>query len=262
MGSESMKEKWRLIELETKDAAMNMATDQAIAEQAALGNSPPTIRFYRWEKPAISLGAYQALSDINMEAIAHHKIELVRRMSGGRAVFHGTKDFTYSVVVPIRMYNYSITTAYRSICNSILVALKKLGIKGRLEHSNDVLVGEKKISGNAAKVLDSGWYLQHGTIHYEMDHRLMSEIFRNDLRLFEENATSVREQKDASQEELYQALREGFTADKECQVGMLTQKELLRAKELAFVKYRNPALPSGTFARQRGACSVLPGGQL
>ena len=254
--------RWRLINLETHDAASNMAIDQSISEQAALGNVPPTIRFYQWKKKTISLGAYQAITDINLEACRHHDVELVRRMTGGRAVFHGTADFTYCVVVPIKAFNYSITTAYRSVCNSILVALKKLGIKGRLEHSNDVLVDGKKISGSAAKALDSGWYLQHGPLHYELDSSLMAELFSHDFRDFEQKATSIVEHKNASQEEVYKALVEGFTVDKECAVGTLTSHELLRAKDLAFMKYRSVALPKGSLAKQRGACSILPGGQI
>ncbi|HIH04998.1 TPA: lipoate--protein ligase family protein [Candidatus Woesearchaeota archaeon] len=254
--------KWRLIELERHGAAMNMAIDQAIAEQAALGNAPPTMRFYQWESPSISLGAYQSLADINVEACARHAVALVRRMTGGRAVYHSTADFTYAVIVPIRMFNYSITTAYRSICNSILVALKKLGIRGQLEHSNDVVVDGKKISGNAAKVLDSGWYVQHGTIHYGIDHRLLGELFGSDRKLFEDKATGIREHSQASQEDVYKALREGFTADKEFVVGFLSPQESLRAHDLEFMKYRSVALPNGAVARQRGACSVLPGGRL
>src|SRR3989338_1537480 len=241
---------------------MNMAIDQAISESGASGQSPATIRFYQWEKPAVSLGAYQALSDVDLGVCRERGIEIVRRMTGGRAVYHGTADFTYCVVVPIKAFNYSITTAYRSICNSILVALKKLGIKGRLEHSNDVLVDGKKISGSAAKALDSGWYLQHGTLHYKLDSSLMAELFSHDLRDFEQKATSIVEHKNASQEEAYKALVEGFTVDKECAVGTLTSHELLRAKDLAFMKYRSVALPKGSLAKQRGACSILPGGQI
>jgi lipoate-protein ligase A len=247
---------WRLIELETHSGAMNMALDQAIYEKAAFEEGSPTIRFYQWEKPTISLGAYQSISDINLGAVKAHNIDMVRRMTGGRAVYHDVKDFTYSVVVPIRLFNYSISTAYRSICNSILIALKKVGIRAHLEHNNDVLVGDQKISGNAAKALDEGWYLQHGTIHYELNHKLLGELFKHDFKLFEDKSTSILEQKNISQEEFHKALREGFTADKDILISSITPQEMRRAKELVSVKYKHVNLPAGTFTRPRGPCSV------
>ena len=251
--------KWRLIGLEKHDAAMNMAIDQAISESGASGQSPATIRFYQWEKPAVSLGAYQALSDVDLGVCRERGIEIVRRMTGGRAVYHGTSDFTYCVVVPIKTFNYSITTAYRSVCNSILIALKKIGIKGRLEQSNDVMVDERKISGNAAKVIDSGWYLQHGAIHYELDRDLLSRLFHNDLKDLELKSTSILEHRKISKEDVYKALIEGFTSDKEVCAGPLTSSEILRAKDLAFMKYKNVTQPRGAYARPKGACSVLSG---
>ncbi len=250
---------FRLIELETYDGAMNMALDQAIYEKAAFEEGAPTIRFYQWGKPTISLGAYQSISDINLAAVKAHNIDMVRRLTGGRAVYHGTKDFTYSVVVPIKLFNYSISTAYRSICNSIVIALKKIGIKANIEHNNDVIVDGKKISGNAAKALDGGWYLQHGTIHFDIDHKLLGEIFKHDFKMFEDKSTSILEQKKVSKEELYKALREGFTADKEIVVSPITTQELRRAKELVAAKYRHINLPAGTFSRSRGPCSVTSG---
>ncbi len=250
---------FRLIELETFSGAMNMALDQAIYEKAALETGNPTIRFYQWEQPTISLGAYQSITDINLEAVKAHNIAMVRRLTGGRAVYHGQKDFTYSVVVPIKLFNYSIGAAYRGICNSILIALKKVGIKAHIEHNNDVLVGDRKISGNAAKALDQGWYLQHGTIHYELDHKLLGELFKHDFKLFEDKSTSILEQKKVSQEELYRALREGFTCDKEIIASPITPQEMRRAQELVVAKYRHVHLPAGTFTRPRGPCSITSG---
>lgn len=252
---------WRLVELDSYSAAMNMAIDQAIYEHVALEDPLPTIRFYKWVKDAVSLGMYQDVNDINVHLCKERNIELVRRMTGGRAVFHGKQDFTYSVVVPIKAYNYSITTAYRSICNSILVALKKLGIKAEITNHNDVMVNGKKISGNAAKALEKGMYLQHGTIVYEADNQLMSQLFNTERKLFECKATSVKEECGASEDELYLALKQGFTKDKEIVGNGLTKEEKLRAEDLAFSRYKNVRLTRGK-ASNRGACYVNEGSML
>jgi len=71
-------------------AAMNMAVDEALLESATI----PTIRFYRWDHPALSFGYFGRYTDV-----AQHKRDLVRRWTGGGIVFHG-EDLTYSIVIP------------------------------------------------------------------------------------------------------------------------------------------------------------------
>ncbi len=88
---------WRLIIDEApRSGAANMAIDQALAEAAAVGASPPTLRFYRWQPPAVSLGRHQPLNEINLEAVTERGYDVVRRPTGGRAILH-TDELTYSV---------------------------------------------------------------------------------------------------------------------------------------------------------------------
>ena len=79
---------WRLIEQSPYSAAMNMAIDHAIYESVANGRELPTIRFYKWINNSVSIGAYQNPNEINLEACKKHNVGIVRRMTGGRAVFH------------------------------------------------------------------------------------------------------------------------------------------------------------------------------
>src|SRR3989344_3306441 len=137
--------KWRLIEQATYSAAMNMAIDHAVYESVANEREYPTIRFYKWLNSSVSIGAYQNPKEINLDACKKHNIGIVRRMTGGRAVFHDKIDFTYSVIAPIRVFNYSIGNAYKQICSWMINSLKELGIKAGLENKNDIMVGGKKI---------------------------------------------------------------------------------------------------------------------
>src|SRR5262245_862328 len=73
-------------------AAMNMAIDEALLESAAV----PSIRFYRWQSPALSFGYFGNYSDV---AIYAAERDLVRRWTGGGIVLHGD-DLTYSIVIP------------------------------------------------------------------------------------------------------------------------------------------------------------------
>src|SRR5207245_6475497 len=74
--------------------AMNMALDEALLEHA----TAPSIRFYRWQSPALSFGYFGKFTDVDAYAPAH---DLVRRWTGGGIVFHGD-DLTYSIVIPVR----------------------------------------------------------------------------------------------------------------------------------------------------------------
>ena len=77
---------------ELHSAAMNMAIDEALLEFA----EAPTLRFYRWQRPAISFGYFGRFADVADEEKRH---EIVRRWTGGGIVFHGD-DLTYALVLP------------------------------------------------------------------------------------------------------------------------------------------------------------------
>ncbi|MBI4143522.1 lipoate--protein ligase family protein [Candidatus Woesearchaeota archaeon] len=250
---------WRLIEQETYSAAMNMAIDHAIYESVANGRESPTIRFYKWLPSSVSIGAYQNSKEINLEACKKHNIGIVRRMTGGRAVFHDKMDFTYSVIAPIRVFNYSIENAYRQICSWIINSLGELGIKASLENKNDIMVDGKKISGNAAKAMDKGVYLQHGTLIYDIDMEMMPTALNISKEVVNEKVTSILQHKKASQEDIYSAFKNNFLKDKEIKIEELSKYEAIRADDLAVTRYNHLTLPSGTLLKNKGACYVERG---
>ena len=251
---------WRLIKQETFDAPMNMAIDHAIYESVANGRELPTIRFYKWNPSSISLGAYQNPKEINLEACKKHNIGIVRRMTGGSAVFHDKDDFTYSVIAPIRTFNYSIENAYRQICSWIINSLSELNIKASLKNKNDIVVDGKKISGNAAKAMDKGVYLQHGTLIYGIDFEVMPLALNISEEIVKERVTSILEHKKLSQNQVYGALKKNFVKDKKARTEQLSKFELIRANDLAKTKYNKIFLPSEILLKNKGACYVERGG--
>src|SRR5437870_10470150 len=108
-------------DLTPHSAAMNMAIDEAVLETAVI----PTIRFYRWQSPALSFGYFGKFSDV---AIYQGERDLIRRWTGGGIVFHGN-DLTYSIVIPASDAVFTETTMFiyerthRALCD----ALKKNG---------------------------------------------------------------------------------------------------------------------------------------
>ena len=250
---------YRLIEQQSYSAAMNMAIDHAVYESVANGRELPTIRFYKWKNNSVSIGAYQNPKDIDLIACKKHNVDVVRRMTGGRAVFHDKADFTYSVVAPIKIFNYSIKNAYNEICSWIINSLEDLGIKSSLENKNDIIVDGKKISGNAAKAMDRGIYLQHGTLIYGIDFEIMPKVLNISADLIKDKVTSVLQQKKISQRKVYEALRKNFAANKDFKTEELSKYEFIRAEDLMKSRYNNIFLPFNSLMRNKGACYVESG---
>ena len=93
---------WRIIGLETREAFLNMALDEVCSEAVAARESLPTIRFYRWQPSAVSIGYFQSLEDeVAVDKCKEAGVDVVRRRTGGGAVFHDYEgEITYSVIAP------------------------------------------------------------------------------------------------------------------------------------------------------------------
>ena len=164
-----MQEKWRVIETIETNGSRQMAIDEAILSKAEV----PTLRFYTWNPPCVSLGIFQDVSkEVNVLNLAG--VDLVRRYTGGGVVYHD-KEITYSVCVPENVVGKDIVASYKKICNALIKGLGKIGVKAEFKPINDILVDGRKISGNA-QTRKNGWVLQHGTILLEADFEKISSL--------------------------------------------------------------------------------------
>ena len=128
-----MPETYRFINTQTQDAALNMAIDEAILQHHLQGQVPPTLRVFRWSRSAITLGRFQNVErEIDLELCQQRSIDLVRRPTGGRAVYH-RDEFTYSFVSS-RAYGVpaGIVAAYAYLAQGLIAALARLGIQAEL----------------------------------------------------------------------------------------------------------------------------------
>ena len=82
------------------DGVTHMARDEALLTTVGQGESPPTLRFYRWDPPTISLGYFQAYADYEALAPPAGDLPVVRRQTGGGAILHDL-ELTYSLTVPL-----------------------------------------------------------------------------------------------------------------------------------------------------------------
>jgi lipoyl(octanoyl) transferase len=173
---------WRLLDTGALPASLNMAIDEALLHLHAKGKSPPTLRFYQWQPPAVSLGALQRQPGFDLGACRRLGLDVVRRPTGGRAVLH-QHDLTYSVIagtwegIPV-----TLAEAYQSLCRGLLEGFRLLGVEAELGQEKvradqpdvcflrslmgDIVFGGKKFVGSAQTWSGSS-LLQHGSILLE-----------------------------------------------------------------------------------------------
>lgn len=235
---------WRLLPNETRTAALNMGLDEAVMENVAAGNSPPTLRLYRWDPAAVSIGCFQSLHDeVDTAECRGRGVDVVRRITGGGAVYHGD-EITYSVAAPLDAVPDGVTESYREICGWLVHALETLDMDAAFEPVNDVTVNGRKVSGSA-QTRRRGALLQHGTVIHDLDVREMftlltpgeEKLSDKAVDAVEDRVTSVKRESGASLDELEAALLDGLVVGKDWEESGFTDAELARAEELAEEKY-------------------------
>ena len=169
----------------------NMAVDFFMARNHL---DKPIFRIYRWKPYCISLGYHQKLDEIDVAGCNKDGIDIVRRETGGRAVYH-SEEITYSMIIPktSEFYSDSILEVYNKISTVLVKALKLSGItNAELESGKapdfkelykekissvcfsststyEVVVNGKKLVGSAQKRLKDS-VLQHGSILFGKKH--------------------------------------------------------------------------------------------
>ncbi len=162
---------WRLLPLETNDAFMNMAIDETILKARIAGQVPNTLRFYRWQPSAVSIGKNQnSENEVYLDSCKKQGIDIVRRISGGGTVYHDFEgEVTYSVIAKVADFGIGdITSVYLQIYGAITDALRLLGVpadfsSGNAKNCPNLTVNGKKISGSS-QTITRCVVLQHGTV--------------------------------------------------------------------------------------------------
>lgn len=260
---------WRLIISDPASGAWNMAVDEAMLEAGVAGLIPPTLRFYAWEPPAVSLGFFQPLDErINLSEIKARGFGLVRRPSGGRAILH-KDELTYSVVVPEQLLENgrSVMGSYRTLSRGLEAGLRRLGLGAELAERTrpermraqglptvcfaaaakcDMTVAGRKIVGSA-QTRRRGVIMQHGSVPIHIDPAEHLAVMPGEgtdaesQQRLQQKACGVADilGRPVSFWELAEALKEGFAEQLEIafEQGELTEWEHARAQELHDRRY-------------------------
>jgi lipoate-protein ligase A len=189
---------WRLLVTEATDGATNMAVDEAVWRGRQAGTSPPTLRFFAWDPPTVSLGYGQALDGaVSVEAARRLGVGMVRRPTGGSAIYHDgpERELTYTVVATNE--DLGVTTdlleAYRWIARALARGLGALGApveivavpRGRGQAPAfcfartgryELEIGGRKLVGSAQR-RRGRCFLQHGSVLLGVDAPRLRALF-------------------------------------------------------------------------------------
>lgn len=192
--AESKMREWKLIVDKTPlKGSLNMAEDEYLLNSLEK-DSQTYLRFYRWEKPTVSLGYSQNIEKvIDFNYCLKNGIDIVRRMTGGKLVLHHN-EITYSVCSSDEeIFPPSLAESYKLISQALILGLEKMGVnsylaagapssyvKGNLPcfsypARNEIEVQGKKIVGSAQKRLGSR-FIQHGSIPVENNGSLLELV--------------------------------------------------------------------------------------
>ena len=228
----------RLIRSGALSAPVQMALDDAIARSVRAGKAPPTLRLYTWERPAFTIGSLQRLEEtFDLEACRQAGIPIIRRLTGGRAVYHD-REVTYAVAARADhpVFRGSVRATFQTIARGLVAGLKLLGIEGVLtepcrdagvrrmppsvlcalvETGYDLKVLGKKLIGSAQRRWPDG-FLQQGSLPLTLSPRGFLPCLRPALSLHEVMAacSSLAEilRRDVTPDEVMAAICHGMEA--------------------------------------------------
>ncbi len=177
-------EKYYFLTHDNHDPYFNLASEEYLLKQKG-GNY-----FYLWiNAPAVIVGINQnALEEVNLDYTEKNGIKVVRRLTGGGAVYHDFGNLCYTVISP----ESSAENSFIEFLTPIVEYLKTLGLNAEFSGRNDLLIDGKKISGSA-KTSFNGKSLHHGTILFDTDTSVLSLALKpNKLKIESKGIKSVR----------------------------------------------------------------------
>ena len=224
------------LDLTTTDPAFNLAVEEYVFTQL------PKDRMYLmlWQNDnAIIIGKHQnTLAQINETFVRSHNIKVVRRLSGGGAVYHDMGNLNFTIIADAENTQ---ALNFQLLCQPIIKALEQAGVKAEINGRNDMTIGGKKFSGNAQYVKD-GRVMHHGTILFDSDSSMLSGALQVDeAKIRAKGVQSVRSRvtnirpllpKDMTLPEFRELLLQSILSDTPGEAYTLTDADLAAIAEL------------------------------
>jgi lipoate-protein ligase A len=243
-----MKE-WRLLDTGCLTAAENMALDDVLLECRARNTTPNTVRFLRFDPPAVLVGFHQTVEhQVREEFCEMHGIDVNRRLTGGGTIYFEKESLGWEVIASkqdLGMHHpmFFNKKLFKMMCEGVIHGLRSLGVEAEFKSRNDIEVNGKKISGTGGTERD-GAFLFQGTLLIDFDadtmfHSLkipVEKLKDKEIESVKERVTCIKWVLGSTPEldDVKRALKEGF--EKVFDVKLVEQgltreeEELLRNK--------------------------------
>ena len=232
----------------TMDPRMHVALDEVLAGELARGEINPSLRIWDWNQPLVVIGSFQSYrNEIDDEGRARHGINVVRRITGGGAMFMEPGNcVTYSLVVPVSLVEgLSFERSYEFLDQWVMGALAKVGINARYVPLNDIASDKGKIAGAAQRRVAGGVVVHHVTMAYDIDADKMVEVLRIGREKLSDKGTKsankrvdpLRSQTQLPRDEIISTFLAHFEESYETRRRDYSPAELSSAKQLVETKF-------------------------
>lgn len=238
--------KWRIINEGKYSEPVHHAIDEVLTRRMDEGELNPTLRFWYRDKTSIPMGRFQAYHDeVEDEYIEENSIEVVRRNTGGGAMFSEPGNvITYSIYIPRDQVKDSVEESYQELDSFAVEALREIGMEADYVPLNDIEHEDGKIGG-AAQLRKGDAVLHHTMMSYDLNTKRMLKALRigkekvsdKAIKSAEKRVSRISDHVNHSREEVVEKLIRKFTENKEWEKGSLTEEELQEARELAEEKF-------------------------
>lgn len=169
---------WRLIDSGQVQPPESAAIDDAILTCHAEGVVPNTLHFYARSRPTVSIGYFQKAAEaLDLEECQRRDVAIVRRRSGGSAIYTDSGQLVFAVVAPRDEVSGEGANPFARVCGAVADALRSFGLDAEHRPMNDVEVGGRKVSGSA-QLRRHGSVLHHGTVIVNSDIEAMDAVLK------------------------------------------------------------------------------------
>jgi lipoate-protein ligase A len=230
---------------------MNLAVEEAIPRMVGEGKAPSTVRFWH-NSNTIVIGCFQSAKlEVNMEACNETGTEIVRRFTGGGAVYHDSGNLNYAISLPKGhplVPDLNLQSVFQRLSEGSVQGLRKLGVKAEFQPVNDIQVDGKKVSGAAGSIRWNSIF-HHGCILVNSDLSILGKVLNvprvkledRHVASVQKRVTTVRDElgRDISTREVRDAIVDGIEKCYGVRVepNDLTKEEKGLAEELYQTKY-------------------------
>lgn len=229
------------IESRFTDPRFNLALEQYVFDEMPRDHN----YFMLWQNHnTIVVGKHQnTAEEINQEYVREHGITVVRRLSGGGAVYHDMGNVNYTFIADA---DHMEQLNLQAFCVPVVDTLKTVGVEAEISGRNDITIDGKKFSGNS-QYIKEGRIMHHGTLMFDSNLNVVSEALRvnsdkyvsKGFKSVKSRVTNIRPylKHDMEMEEFKQILKQNMVQGRNMTEYQLTNEDIIRVRDIEKSRY-------------------------